>query len=277
MNVAHALIIGINYTGTTQALQGCVRDALFTRDKLIETWGWSPHHITLLVDDPSVPDAHMPTRKNILAAVRHLVFLSHRYVLSPCWISYSGHGTQQHAGATDGDERDGLDECLVPVDFATAGCITDNDWRSECQHFHSHSTVIGLMDACHSGTIWDLPWHAMFSSAGLSFMQSERVNPAKPTARMLLISACDDPETAAEIYQASTQQVQGVLTTMFWDIVVKHVNQELQCSMLLTKLRQAMIEHGFHQQIPQLHSTESVLKEPFFVPRKQQAWVQGRF
>lgn len=271
MSVAHALIIGINYTGTTQALAGCVRDALLTRKHLIETWGWSSSHITLLVDDPSIPDAQMPTRKNIVSAIRQLVFLSHRYVLSPCWISYSGHGTQQDA--KDAEEKDGRDEMLVPMDFATAGCLSDNDLQTEFRQFHPHSTVIGLIDACHSGSIWDLPWRAMFSNAGLSYMHSERT--VFKSARMLLISACDDPETAAEIYHATHQQVQGVLTTLFWDIVAKHADRELQCSMLLTKLRQGMIAGGFAQQVPQLHSTEAVLKEPFFVPRKQRAWIQG--
>ena len=40
------------------------------------------------------------------------------------FFHYSGHGGQQ--ADKDGDEADGKDETLVPLDYQTAGQITDD-------------------------------------------------------------------------------------------------------------------------------------------------------
>jgi hypothetical protein len=41
------------------------------------------------------------------------------------WIHYSGHGSQVRD--RDGNEADGMDEVVVPVDYTTAGFIVDDD------------------------------------------------------------------------------------------------------------------------------------------------------
>ena len=44
------------------------------------------------------------------------------------WFSYSGHGSQQRA--TGNDESDGMNETLCPVDYETAGMISDDEINS---------------------------------------------------------------------------------------------------------------------------------------------------
>ena len=58
-----------------------------------------------------------------------------------------------------GEEEDGYDETLVPVDYASAGQIRDDDLYSNlvCA-MPSGSTLVSLMDCCHSATVLDLPY-----------------------------------------------------------------------------------------------------------------------
>ena len=47
------------------------------------------------------------------------------------FLHYSGHGTQTRD--LDGDEADGYDEALVPLDHQSAGVITDDEvWSTLC-------------------------------------------------------------------------------------------------------------------------------------------------
>ena len=44
--------------------------------------------------------------------------------VSEVWIHYSGHGS--HIKDMDGDEEDGFDEVLVPLDYDKNGVISDD-------------------------------------------------------------------------------------------------------------------------------------------------------
>lgn len=75
----------------------------------------------------------------------------------PLVPSCVGHGGQQPD--EDGDEEDGLDETLIPLDFAENGHIIDDDILKilvKPMRKDVHCTVI--MDCCHSGTVLDLPY-----------------------------------------------------------------------------------------------------------------------
>ena len=69
---------------------------------------------------------------------------------------YSGHGLRQPD--FNKDEDDGFDETICPVDFRKAGLILDNDLNSLIVRPLKHGvTLHAIVDACHSGTILDLP------------------------------------------------------------------------------------------------------------------------
>jgi Caspase domain len=55
--------------------------------------------------------------------------------------------------------EDGYDETLVPLDYATAGQIHDDDLLKHliCK-MPSGVTMTCLFDCCHSGTVLDLPY-----------------------------------------------------------------------------------------------------------------------
>lgn len=70
---------------------------------------------------------------------------------------YSGHGAQQRSYS--GDEVDGMDETLCPLDFETQGMIVDDEINAALVRPLPHGAKLhALIDACHSGTALDLPF-----------------------------------------------------------------------------------------------------------------------
>ena len=82
--------------------------------------GFEDQNITILMDDGTHTE---PTYANIMAAYKKVVSESKEGDVVFC--HYSGHGGKLRDD--DGDEKDGYDETLVPVDYATANQIRDDD------------------------------------------------------------------------------------------------------------------------------------------------------
>ena len=73
----------------------------------------------------------------------------------------------------DGDEDDGYDETLVPVDFAAFGQIRDDDlYRTLVCPMPAGVTLVSVMDCCHSGTVLDLPYKYKATGSGWSGITS---------------------------------------------------------------------------------------------------------
>lgn len=70
---------------------------------------------------------------------------------------YSGHGSQQRNYS--GEEADGFDETLCPLDFETQGMIVDDEINAALvRPLPPGVRLHALIDACHSGTVMDLPF-----------------------------------------------------------------------------------------------------------------------
>lgn len=68
---------------------------------------------------------------------------------------YSGHGSQQRN--YNGDEVDGFDETICPLDFETQGMIVDDEINATIVRPLPQGVKLhAIIDACHSGTILDL-------------------------------------------------------------------------------------------------------------------------
>lgn len=88
-----ALLIGINYTGTQHALNGCVNDAKNMRDYLVSDRGYSPDpgDMVMLTDEPQNRGTpYEPTVANMMEAFKWLV--TGNRPGDSIWLSYSGHG-----------------------------------------------------------------------------------------------------------------------------------------------------------------------------------------
>jgi hypothetical protein len=74
------------------------------------------------------------------------------------FVHYSGHGSQQRD--TNGDEKSGQDQVLVPVDYNKGGRMIVDDWIFDTLIIPLPEGVhmFAVMDCCHSGSIMDLPF-----------------------------------------------------------------------------------------------------------------------
>lgn len=75
-----------------------------------------------------------------------------------------GHGGQTKD--LDGDEEDGYDEVIYPVDFRQVGHIVDDEMHAiMVAPLPPGVRLTAIFDSCHSGTALDLPY--IYSTQGL--------------------------------------------------------------------------------------------------------------
>jgi hypothetical protein len=133
-----ALCVGIDTYPSPNQLAGCVHDTN-TWARTLQAFDFAP---TLLVNEQA-------TRRDILASLEQLLGAARPGdVLA---FIYAGHGTT--VTDLDGDELDGQDEALCPVDFADGALIVDDDLRALFARTPDGVNFTCFMDCCHSGTI----------------------------------------------------------------------------------------------------------------------------
>ena len=80
----------------------------------------------LILTDDQEDSSHQPTQRNIIEAMDWLVRGAQPN--DSLLIHYAGHGGQKKD--YDGDELDGSDEIIYPLDFESAGIIVDDEMNS---------------------------------------------------------------------------------------------------------------------------------------------------
>jgi hypothetical protein len=149
-----ALLIGINYIGQKGQLNGCINDVKNIRAFIMQHYAFPAANMVVLTDDQQDP-RFQPTKQNILNAMGWLV--KDAQPGDSLFFHYSGHGGQEKD--EDGDEVDGFDETIYPLDHERAGMISDD---------HIHNVLVqplprgvrltSIFDSCHSGSVMDLPY-----------------------------------------------------------------------------------------------------------------------
>lgn len=148
-----AVMVGINYIGDDPGeLRGCHNDVLNMIEYIKDAHGFEDDDIVILMDDG---EHTSPTAANIMNAYKKLAAEA-----SPgdaLFCHYSGHGCSVRDD--DGDEDDGKDEALCPVDYQKAGILRDDDvFEALVAPLPEGVTLTCIMDCCHSGSILDLPY-----------------------------------------------------------------------------------------------------------------------
>lgn len=201
-NKKFAVIIGINYVGTSSELNGCINDANHLKTFLVDKCGYLPTNILMLADDGV---STKPTKQNIINSFNTLVSKAVNEQFTELWLSYSGHGS--YMTDTNGDENDGRDETLCPSDYSSAGFIIDDFiYENLVCKLPKTATLFSIIDACHSGTVYDLPY--LYTQ---SYITNNTNN--KHVANVISISGCRDDQTSADAY--ITQKYQGAMTWSF--------------------------------------------------------------
>ncbi|ODQ56551.1 hypothetical protein SAICODRAFT_63531 [Saitoella complicata NRRL Y-17804] len=155
-----ALFIGINYFGSSSELKGCINDVRNLSSFLVERYGFKWEDMVILTDDQSNPRS-VPLRQNIINAMQWLV--SGAQPNDNLFFHYSGHGGQTED--LDGDEDDGFDEVIYPLDFKQNGHIVDDEIHFRMvMPLPAGCRLTAIFDSCHSGSVLDLPY--LYSTNG---------------------------------------------------------------------------------------------------------------
>lgn len=218
--VKYGLLIGINYTGTADELNGCINDVNNMKNFLQSQLGYT--NFVMLTDKTSLK----PTKANILNAINSLI----RSLKSgdEAWFHYSGHGILMRD--VNRDEESGQDSCLAPLDYQRRGFISDDVIRLNLvQRVPRGAKMYVVLDACHSGTGCDL----RYKYDDTSFQTSPTVKPltyvpsewslrqtsyefkkySRINGEVYCMSGCQDHQESADTFIESDQMYGGVLTS----------------------------------------------------------------
>ncbi|CAG8630689.1 6729_t:CDS:2, partial [Scutellospora calospora] len=219
-----ALLIGINYFDTKYELKGCINDVKNIKHFLMDHFKFKESEITVLTDDQS-NTLKLPTRENILKEMKALV--------ADAKPHDSGHGGQKVD--LDGDEEDGFDETIMPLDFRVKGEIIDDEMHHTLvDPLPAGCRLTVIFDSCHSGTVLDLPYvystHGKVKApkilqqafnAGVKYLQGDRETAKSDKSRILdgqkirrknlqtksspadviMFSGCKDEQTSADAFE----------------------------------------------------------------------------
>ena len=231
-----ALLIGINYRGTSGELRGCINDVLTAQDYLLER-DYDVDDITILTDNTRVK----PTKNNIIKAILALVQSGAREL----FMHYSGHGSWEVDNS--GDEEDGRDESLVPLDYKTAGNIKDDQLCGLLSFMKPGVNLTIVLDCCHSGTGMDLPYNLCTRKniCGERFIM-KRSNKTVIPGSVVMISGCLDKQYSADAYEEA--KFQGALTYCLYNLLE---HGDYTWEELVRALRKMLKDHKY-EQIPTL-------------------------
>ncbi|KAF9279050.1 Ca(2+)-dependent cysteine protease [Linnemannia elongata] len=288
-----ALLIGINYTGRTR-LRGCVNDTAIMKG-FLEGRGFKDENIRILTDD-QVGTCWMPTRENMLHNLMWLVRDAREN--DSYFLHYSGHGSQVED--LDGDETDGFDNCICPLDHAKSGVITDDELHTILvKALPPGVRLTVVFDCCHSGSALDLPYlyastgyirgssalanlgHELvegnFDEEGIRRIQSmwqklqneekefaRQVNLKAADADIIMFSGCKDDQTASEVKVKLSRKLlpHGAMTYAFIQSISLNPTQSYQ--EMLNSIRDLIREK--YSQKPQLSSSRPMnMHEQFFM------------
>ncbi len=260
-NIARkALLIGINYDGTGSQLNGCINDSENLKVLLTESKYFNESDITMMNDNQK--DNLYPNKANMLNQFNELVKFANanKDKQVKLFVSYSGHGTS--VVDKNGDEEDGYDEALCPVDYASAGFIVDDDIKANfVDKLPANVKLLMLVDACHSGTMLDLKYSYLANEKNSYITHAKN---AETLCEVVAISGCRDNQTSADAWEFDPHQnkneAQGAMTASF----LACYNEDISYHTLVNKIRE-WLKGKRYAQVPQLSSGKLVDIESKFI------------
>ena len=218
-----AILFGLNYTATPDSsLTGSINDVFLLENLLRERFNADTYVYT---DDTTPNDT---TVSGIITRLYQFAMDTRTNQVDMAVIVYSGHGAS--VKDTNGDELDGMDECIIPRDYKSNGVITDDVIQLILKLFNPKTRVVCIFDCCKSGTITDLPY--VWNQNGVM----SRSNNKLMSSKVLTISASQDNQYAVEMKDATTGRQQGVLTSCIYKILLENQISNVNCFRLLSLL-----------------------------------------
>lgn len=151
-----------------------------------------------------------------------------------CFIFfYSGHGTFIKDQSMD--EKDSRDECIVPSDYQIAGFITDDEINSILKQFNPNTKLIGILDCCFSGTLFDLKYR--WNNKVPVIENSQEIN-----NKIVSISSCQDSQVSKE-FMCQEGYFTGALTYFLIPLLKNN-----KCILnVVESLNNTLMSNGFRQ------------------------------
>ena len=233
-----AFLVGINYTETINELYGCINDTKNVQDLLKNKYNFT--NITLLNDETS----EKPTKQNILNGLQTL--LSNTESGDTAFFMFSGHGTR--TADLNGDEKDGQDEIILPIDGITLEtCILDDELNKLIRNtLKPGAKLVALFDSCFSGTVLDLRY---------TYGYPDNTNQSETAGDVYMISGCTDQQTSADTVAPvnGKTMASGAMTYAF----LTSIKETAIMGDLVTKMQTFLKDNGYPQK-PLLSSGKKV-------------------
>lgn len=180
-----ALLIGINYIGTTNELFGCINDVTSIKERITPA-GFSD--ISVITD----LTPKKPTRATILEEFKRLLSTSQSDDL--LFFCYSGHGS--YTLDRNSDETDGRDEMILSCDLQG---ILDDELKALIQtHLKPGATLFAMFDCCFSGSVLDLKYQYLDSLNYDNYTENDKQ--LETQGNVFMISGCTDNQTSADAF-----------------------------------------------------------------------------
>lgn len=186
------LSIGINYVGTESQLNGCVNDVINLKNSIS-----TKSHVIL--SELSHDQNLIPTRANIIRAIAE--FVSGVGPNDKLLFQYSGHGS--YTRDYNGDESDGRDESICPLDYSKSGDIVDDDLNNLLvKKLPNGCKLWCIFDSCHSGSILDLKYRYTIYPRDnkKKYLTTIDKHYLDSSSDVICISGCRDEQTSADAY-----------------------------------------------------------------------------
>lgn len=241
-----ALLVGINYTGTQNQLNGCINDVNSIKER-INTKGFN--NIIIMTDLTS----KKATKANILEEFKNLLANSQEGDL--LYFFYSGHGT--YLMDKNNDETTGYDQCIVPCDL---NIIVDDELNTLIQtYLKPNVTLFAMFDSCFSGSVLDLKYQYMDSLNYDNYTENNQELETK--GDVFMISGCTDYQTSADA--TFNNKANGAMTWSLLEALKQNPNSSWR--ELVKKMRD-LLKTSQMTQIPQFSSgTFENIDAPVFI------------
>ena len=258
-----ALLVGINYPNTHARLHGCINDVLAIDEMISTVFGFENKR--KLLD-------HQATTNNILNGLSWLVESAMPGDI--LFFHYSGHGSQMvDAG---GDEKDGLDEIICPIDLNWEDkVIKDDDFSRIFSELPAGVNLTVVLDCCHSGDglrggladpnakVDRRRWLPAPQMMVESIARNNLVPRSKPSMNGVLISGCKSTQTSSDAWFQNEQKYMGACTYFLLDMLKRH-NYSISHNDLVRKMDHFLKQAGYTQ-TPQLNCDSKYRNKKFLI------------
>jgi hypothetical protein len=269
--VKKALIVGINYIGTSSALKGCINDA-YNMQAFLTQRGFTDINM-VLEKEATTSGITEALNRLVTGVVPGDVIVFH----------YSGHGSQLPSAS----EADGFEEIICPVDLNWIDkVITDKTLRSIFNKVPNGVNITLVLDCCHSGTMLNQDETLQTTKDIQVIAPTTRVRKVKgarylkPPAKIikalakrelvewqasrdvnataLLIAGCHANQTSADAF------IDGVPQGAATAALLKAVKEKPQISyrILVTNMCEYMVTNRYTQ-VPQLDGSPALYDQAF--------------